>query len=145
LLPAVAVVFLALWTIFSISARPFNLDFPPTPEANRHPSQAAGLQNYARDEVDTFYTFPEWYIVWSYQAKADFQQANLPSGYSYFGDIAQYWRAYARIYGATRHAYPFATGAHVMLTVIGTSFSVEYALKGAYEKTIGRLSEWTSP
>jgi hypothetical protein len=31
-----------------------------------------------------------------------------------------------------------------MLVVIGTSFSAEYALKGAYEHSIGRLSEWTS-
>jgi hypothetical protein len=31
-----------------------------------------------------------------------------------------------------------------MLVVIGTSFSVEYALKGAYEHSVGRLSEWTS-
>src|SRR5258708_23163259 len=29
-----------------------------------------------------------------------------------------------------------------MLMVIGSSFSVEYALKGAYEKTMGRVSEW---
>jgi hypothetical protein len=31
-----------------------------------------------------------------------------------------------------------------MLAVIGSSFSVEYALKGLYEETIGRLSEATS-
>jgi hypothetical protein len=31
-----------------------------------------------------------------------------------------------------------------MLAVIGTSFSAEYILKGAYEKTVGRLSEWSS-
>lgn len=31
-----------------------------------------------------------------------------------------------------------------MLVVIGTSFSAEYTLKGLYENTIGRLSEWTS-
>lgn len=40
--------------------------------------------------------------------------------------------------------YPFATGDHVMLVVIGSSFTGEYALKGLYEKTIGRFSEWTS-
>ena len=31
-----------------------------------------------------------------------------------------------------------------MLIVIGSSFSAEYILKGAYEKTVGRLSEWSS-
>ncbi len=118
--------------------------FPPTAEAIRHHDQARGLPHYARDEVDTFYTVPEWYIVWSYQAKADFQQTSLPSAYSYFGDIGQYWQAYSRVYGGTRHVYPFAAGDHVMLIVIGSSFTLEYTLKGLYEKTIGRFSEWTS-
>jgi hypothetical protein len=31
-----------------------------------------------------------------------------------------------------------------MLVVIGSSFSLEYAIRGAYESTIGRLSQWTS-
>jgi hypothetical protein len=31
-----------------------------------------------------------------------------------------------------------------MLALIGTSFSMEYAIKGLYEETVGRLSEWTS-
>jgi hypothetical protein len=82
--------------------------------------------------------------VWSYQAKADFQQTNLPSGYSYFGDIGQFWQAYSRVYAATRRVYPFAVGDHIMLAVIGSSLTVEYAVKGLYEETLGRLSERTS-
>jgi len=93
--------------------------------------------------VDTFYTYPEWYIVWSYQAKADFQQKHLPSGYSYFCDIGQFWQAYSRVYAATRRTYPFAVGDHIMLAVIGSSLTVEYTLKGLYEETLGRVSEWT--
>jgi hypothetical protein len=31
-----------------------------------------------------------------------------------------------------------------MLVVIGSSLTLEYTLKGLYERTIGRLSEWTS-
>jgi hypothetical protein len=48
------------------------------------------------------------------------------------------------MYSATRAIYPFATGDHIMLAVIGSSFTLEYALKGLYEKTIGSLSERTS-
>lgn len=140
----VVTLYLAAAVAFSIYSRPFQLSFPPTPETIRHSSATKGLPNYLRDEVDTFYTYPEWYIVWSYQSKADFQRASLPSGYSYFGDIGQFWQAYSRMYAATRRVYPFATGDHIMLVVIGSSFSVEYALKGAYENTVGRLSEWTS-
>jgi hypothetical protein len=130
--------------VFIWRSRPIPLAFAPTAEALRHSPQAAGIANYVRPEVDTFYTYPEWYIVWSYQAKADYQRGHLPSGYSYFGDIAQYWKAYSLAYSATRGRYPFAIGDHIMLVVIGSSFSVEYALKGAYEETIGRISQWTS-
>jgi hypothetical protein len=130
--------------IFRARCAPTPLLFKPTDSALRNPAQAAGLANYSRPEVDTFYTYPEWYIVWSYQSKADFQQHHLPAGYSYFGDIAQYWQAYCTMYSATRAIYPFPTGDHIMLAVIGSSFTVEYALKGLYEKTIGSLSERTS-
>jgi hypothetical protein len=99
------------------------------------------LPTTARSEVDTFYTYPEWYIVWSYQSKADFQSNHLPSSYSYFGDIGQFWQAYCCVYAATRAIYPFPTGDHIMLAVIGSSFTLEYALKGLYEETVGRLSE----
>ena len=130
--------------LFKVLCYPTVLFFNPTPETHRNPPQAAGIPNYARPEVDTFYTYPEWYIVWSYQSKADFQATGLPSGYSYFGDIAQFWRAYGAVYAATRAVYPSPTGDHIMLAVIGSSFTVEYALKGLYEETLGRLSEWTS-
>jgi hypothetical protein len=129
---------------FAVHCRKTKLLFSPTPEALRHPTQTADVANYARPEVDTFYTYPEWYIVWSYQSKADFQRIHLPSGYSYFGDIGQFWQAYCCVYSATRANYPFPAGDHIMLAVIGSSFSVEYALKGLYEETVGRLSEWTS-
>lgn len=130
--------------VFSLLSAPRKLAFSPTPEATRHPAQSSGIANYARDEVDTFYTYPEWYIVWSYQSKADFQARHLPSGYSYFGDIGQFWQAYSRMYAFTRRSYPFATGDHIMLAVIGSSLTVEYTLKGIYEKTLGHFGEWTS-
>jgi hypothetical protein len=130
--------------VFVIHCRTTPLLFRPTPESLRSPTQAAGIKDYTRPEVDTFYTYPEWYIVWSYQAKADFQRGHLPSGYSYFGDIAQFWQGYCSVYSFTRSLYPFPTGDHIMLAVIGSSFTVEYTLKGLYEKTIGGLSEWTS-
>jgi hypothetical protein len=140
---AILLAFIAV-LFFRVHCTPIRLRFHPTTSADHNPAQAAGVANYSRPEVDTFYTYPEWYIVWSYQSKADFQQGHLPSGYSYFGDIAQFWQAYCRMYSATRAAYPFPTGDHIMLAVIGTSFSVEYALKGLYEKTVGSMSEWTS-
>ena len=114
----------------------------PQPESRR--TVVAGIPNYARPEDDTYLGFPEWYIVWSYQEKADFQENRLPSGFPYFGAVRQYWQSYCCISRILRGQYPWNAGEQVMLVVIGTSFSAEYILKGLYEETIGRLSEWSS-
>lgn len=130
--------------LFSFRCRSTELKFLPATYAEQHPQEASGIANYSRPEQDTFYTYPEWYIVWSYQAKADFQRTQLPSRYTYFSDIAQYWRNYCCAFAAARNRYPASLPDHVMLVVIGTSFSVEYAVKAAYEHSLGRVSEWTS-
>ena len=130
--------------VFYFRCRSTVLKFQPSTYSEQHPQQANGIAHYARPEEDTFYSYPEWYIVWSYQAKADFQRTHLPSHYTYFSDIAQYWRNYCCVFSVAHKNYPAAWPEHLMLVVIGTSFSVEYALKGAYERSVGRLSEWTS-
>ena len=117
---------------------------PPTASAPERTADTANFRDYARPEDGTLLSYPEWYIVWSYKEKADFQQAHLPSGFPYLGAVRQYWRAYCCISRLIRAKYPFNGGEQVMLVVIGTSFSAEYILKGAYENTVGKLSEWTS-
>jgi len=117
---------------------------PVSQAAEARKKETAGIKDYARPEESTYLTYPEWYIVWSYQEKADFQEKRLPSGFSYFTAITQYWSGYCCVFGITRDRYAFNVGDHVMLAVIGSSFSVEYALKGVYEKTIGKLTEWLS-
>lgn len=116
----------------------------PSPQPAERKIATAGIKEYLRPEDDTFLSYPEWYIVWSYQEKADFQKEHLPSGFPYFAAVRQYWSSYCCIARAIRGKYPFNMGEQVMLVVIGTSFSAEYILKGAYEKSVGRLSEWSS-
>ena len=130
--------------VFAAHCRAVKTQFRPHVTPARQDPATATLSGYARPEDDTFLTYPEWYIVWSYQEKADFQQSHLPAAFPYYGAIGQYWGGYCCAYALVRDRYPFNVGDHVMLAVIGTSFSVEYALKGAYENTIGRLSEWSS-
>ena len=117
----------------------------PTPvsQPKERQSAVAGLKNYLRSEDDAYLGLPEWYIVWSYQEKADFQKANLPSAFPYFGEVRQYWGNYCCISRLTRGKYRFNWGEQIMLIVIGNSFSAEYLMKGLYEKTVGRFSEWT--
>jgi hypothetical protein len=116
----------------------------PAPQTPERKSATADIKDYFRPEDDTYLSYPEWYIVWSYEEKADFQKQHLPSGFPYFGAVRQYWNSYCCITRLTRGKYRFNGGEQLMLVVIGTSFSVEYILKGIYENTIGRLSEWSS-
>ena len=117
---------------------------PPTSDPSERKAATAGIKDYSRPEDDSYLSYPEWYIVWSYQEKADFQEKHLPSGFPYLGSVRQYWNSYCCISHLIRGKYPLNGGEQFMLVIIGTSFSVEYILKGIYEKTIGKLSEWTS-
>ncbi len=118
---------------------------PESPPRSPERSPLTGdLPEYARPEEDTYLSYPEWYIVWSYLEKAAFQATHLPSGFPYFNAIGQYWSGYCAVNRLVQGRYPFDVGDHVMLVVIGTSFTVEYAIKAAYENTVGRVSEWLS-
>ncbi len=111
------------------------------------PSPVGPLSAYAgaaREESFTFLTLPEWLIVYSTEEHARFIERDAPSRFPYVGSIVQYWRAYDAMCEITRPQYPFQTGAHVMLGVIGASFTAENVVKSVYENTIGRLTEWLS-
>ncbi len=97
---------------------------------------------YRQDEAQTYLTLPEWFLVYSPDEYARYIDKNPPSGYPYFASIGQFWNYYGEAIDATQ-PYPFNTGYHIMVSVIGTSFTVENALKGIYENTLGRLSELT--
>jgi hypothetical protein len=112
----------------------------PAPE----PPGARDLPAFARPESNTFLTLPEWFIVYSADEYARFVERGRPSAFPYVGSIGQYWQYYRGVCSVTSRAYPFEGGYHTMLGVIGTSFTVEYLVKGLYEKTIGRLTEWVS-
>jgi hypothetical protein len=97
-----------------------------------------------RPVEDSYFSYPEWYIVWSYEERAQYLPKNLPSGFPYFASIGQYWKSYCFICGLTQSRHQFNFGSHLSSFVLGGSFALEYAIRGAYEQTIGRLSEWTS-
>jgi hypothetical protein len=114
------------------------------PQPADRKAAVSDIKDYARPEDDAYLSLPEWYIVWSYQEKADFQKDHLPSEFPYLDAVEQYWHNYCCLSRAIRGKYSFNAGEQVMLVVLGTSFSGEYILKALYEKTIGRISEWTS-
>jgi hypothetical protein len=97
-----------------------------------------------REESFTFLTLPEWFIVYSSEEYGRFIGRAAPSRFPYFGSIAQYWSAYDDVCQVTRREYAFQTGYHVMLGVVGASFTAENSVKAVYENSIGRLVEWLS-
>ena len=102
----------------------------------------ADIAGYQRPEAFTYLTLPEWYIVYSSEEYAGLVAQRSPADFPYLGAIAQYWDFYGSVCEATRSAYPFEGSYHVMLGVIGASFTVENAVKGLYENTAGRLTAW---
>jgi hypothetical protein len=106
------------------------------------PDAVKALPNYTRAEAFTYLTLPEWLIVYSGDEYGRFIASAQPSRFPYFGSVVQYWRGYRDVCRITRREYPFESGYHVMLGVIGASFTIENVVKGLYENTAGRVTEW---
>ena len=98
---------------------------------------------HVRPADQTFLTYPEWFLVFSPAEYATFTRAHDPSEFPFLGHIKQFWESYHAVWRATRGKYPFNGGYHLMIMVIGTSTTAEYALRSAYETVIGRLAEET--
>ena len=97
-----------------------------------------------RPADQTFLTYPEWFLVFSPAEYAAFVRAHPPNDFPFIGHIRQFWQGYNAVWQETRGRYPFNGGYHVMIVVIGTSTTFEYAVRSAYESIVGRLSELTA-
>ncbi len=98
-------------------------------------------EEHQRGEDQTYLTYPEWFLVFSPAEYARFLAREPASEFPYFGHVGQFWDAYGAMTGAMEDRYPFNFGYHVMVMVIGTSTTVEYALKAGYEAVFGRWFE----
>jgi len=143
----VVVIFLyaAFLAVFFLKCTFTGPNYSPHPAANpAHAAFAAEIGANRRPLEDAYYSYPEWYIVYSYAERADFLERHLPSGFPHWREIAQYSRGYCFVSRITHERRQFNFGDHLMLVVLGTSFTLEYGIRSAYENTIGRLSEWSS-
>jgi hypothetical protein len=128
----------AEFTVADVRDSSSNTDSTPS----RIRDELLGFKGYKRDEAQTYLTLPEWLLVYSPDEYARFLKSKPPSGFPYFGSIAQFWSYYWDVYKVTREKYPFNWGYHAMVFVIGSSFTAENAVKGVYENTVGRVTEW---
>jgi len=116
----------------------------PLPAIVQQGNAAADIGTNKRPLEGSYFSYPEWYIVWSYEERAQYLPKNPPSGFPYFASIGQYWRSYCFVCGLTQSRHQFNFGGHLSSFVLGGSFALEYSIRGAYEQTVGRISEWTS-
>jgi hypothetical protein len=136
--------FLVFGFIFNASCSRVRLDFKPVEDISVREQKniGEGITNYTRPEESTYLTYPEWYLVFNPQEYARYMTVSRPSGFGYFRSIGQFWGGYCSVYGIAKHSYPFDVGDNLMNGVIGTSFTLEYGIKGMYENTVGRFFEW---
>jgi hypothetical protein len=137
------VLFVAVFWLKCAFVKPAVGPLPQIALSEKNPAADVGEKN-RRPLEDSYFSYPEWYIVWSYEERAQYLPKNLPSGFPYFASIGQYWKSYCFICALTQSRHQFNFGGHLSSFVLGGSFALEYAIRGAYEQTIGRLSEWTS-
>jgi len=95
---------------------------------------------YKRDQASTYFTFPEWYIVYAAEDLGNFVATQNESGFPYLTAIQGFWESFCTL-KRNANASPSLDVA-VMIYTIGISFTAEYAIKGIYENTIGRVTEW---
>jgi hypothetical protein len=100
------------------------------------------LPENRRNLVDTYLTYPEWSIVHAYEDFAGVLRQRGESGFAYIDSIRGYWRSLCSISAVASSRGTIAPDVRAMLYIIGTSFTWEMGIKGAYESTIGRLTEW---
>jgi hypothetical protein len=102
---------------------------------------AAPPADYRRPEVDSFLSYPEWFIVHAYEDLAAVLATRDESDFGYASSVSGYWRSLCRL-NRVAHAYGGnQTDTKLMLYTIGFSFTLELAAKGAYESTVGALAE----
>jgi hypothetical protein len=99
-------------------------------------------KGYRRKLDNTYFTFPEWYIVYSFEDFGRFLDRGNESGFNYLGHILGFWRSFCTINRAVPATTESRSEVKTMIYIIGVSYSIEYAIKGIYENTIGRVFEW---
>jgi len=97
---------------------------------------------YRRKQNNTFFTFPEWYIVYSFEDFGRFLDRSSESDFDYLGHIFGFWQSFCTINRAVAATGESLADVKTMIYVIGISYSAEYAIKGIYENTVGRVFEW---
>lgn len=94
-----------------------------------------------RNLVDTWLTYPEWSIVHAYEDLAEVSRTRGESAFAYRSSVAGYWRGLCATMRVASARGEVTADVRTMLHVIGTSFGAEMLVKGAWESTVGAVTE----
>ncbi|MEX2220394.1 MAG: hypothetical protein WEG40_01230 [Candidatus Rokuibacteriota bacterium] len=103
---------------------------------------AVAESGYARRESDSYLSFPAWHIVYAHEDLAGVLRRGDESDFAYGRQIAAFWTSFCRLNRVVTARGRVGADQKVTLYTSGWSFTAELAIKGAYEKTIGRVFEW---
>ena len=92
-----------------------------------------------RAEGRTLMTYPEWHIVHAYDDYAAVIRTGDPHDFGFFRAIGGFWGSLCALTQVSAEHGGFSGDIKPTIYVIGVSFSLELALKAAYEETLGRL------
>src|SRR4029078_5045351 len=80
--------------------------------------------------------------VLSFEALGPCLDRSSESHFNYLGHIFGFWHSFCTINQAVPLTGESLADVKTMIYVIGISYSTEYAIKGVYENSVGRVFEW---
>jgi hypothetical protein len=139
-----AIVAIAL--VFAVAASPVLYVETQCRVKNPPPTQASAFVTddpaYQAAEGDSYLTYPEWYIVHVYRDLAAVTRQRSESSFDYLSSISGYWRSLCANTEVAETHGPASFDQRATDYVIGVSFSLEMAVIGGWERSIGALSVW---
>jgi hypothetical protein len=97
---------------------------------------------FRRREANTYLTYPEWHIVFAYDGLAQAVKSGDEYAFDYLPSVARFWRSTCALTRVAGEHGGADWGTRSMIHTIGVSFTMEMAVKAAYEETIGRATAW---
>lgn len=95
---------------------------------------------FQRQEANTYLTYPEWHIVYAYDGLAEVLKSGDEYAFDYFSSVRGFWTSTCALTEVADAHGGADSATRMTIHTIGVSFTLEMALKAAYEETIGRLT-----
>jgi len=95
---------------------------------------------FQRHEANTFLTYPEWHIVYAYDGLAETLKTSDEHAFDYLSSIRGFWTSTCALTKIADAHGGADSATRMTIHTIGVSFTLEMALKAAYEETIGRVT-----